>query len=113
MPTHPAVNPTRASTSVHRPSVDSGTPVLSTARSRSTKGGPWVTPPTSSATSTSPRALNDDEIAYLSAFSQSRRFARAGGPYDVPGNPRAEEYDDVDRDAYNENAPGQPGLWCD
>jgi hypothetical protein len=58
-------------------------------------------------------SLNEDEIAYLSAFSKSRRFACAGGPYDVPGNPRAEEYDESNRDAYSITAPGQPGLWCD
>ncbi|MDX6301759.1 MAG: hypothetical protein QOF53_2973, partial [Nocardioidaceae bacterium] len=28
-------------------------------------------------------------------------------------NPRAEEYGDFDRVAYNKTAPGQPGLWCD
>ncbi|MDX6299236.1 MAG: hypothetical protein QOF53_450, partial [Nocardioidaceae bacterium] len=58
-------------------------------------------------------SLNDDEIAFLSAFSGSRRFARDRGPYDVPRNPRAEEYGDFDRVAYNKTAPGQPGLWCD
>ncbi len=57
-------------------------------------------------------SLNHQEIAYLSAFAESRRFARAGGPYEVPGNPRAEEWSDLDQDAYNRCAPGQPGLWC-
>lgn len=57
-------------------------------------------------------ALNRSEIAYLMAFAQSRRFDRPGGPYDVPGNPRAEDPDDVPTDQYNEVAPGQPGLWC-
>ncbi len=56
--------------------------------------------------------LNEAEIAYLTAFSQSRRFRRDGGPYDVPGNPRAEDYADFDADDYNRPAFGQPGLWC-
>jgi hypothetical protein len=58
-------------------------------------------------------ALNAEEIAYLSAFSESRRFDRPGGPYDVPGNPRAENTDDVDVRLYNRPPEGQPGLWCD
>jgi hypothetical protein len=56
--------------------------------------------------------LNDDEIAYLSAFSASRRCERSGGPYVVPGNPRAESPGDFDGDAYDRPATGQPGLWC-
>lgn len=58
-------------------------------------------------------ALNDEEIAYLSAFSASRRCERPGGPYDVPGNPRAEDPDTFPRNAYNRPPAGQPGLWCD
>ena len=57
-------------------------------------------------------ALNEDEIDYLTAFSTSRRFRRPGGPYDVPGNPRAEDCRDFDHDSYNSSAQGQPGLWC-
>jgi hypothetical protein len=60
-------------------------------------------------------ALNQDETEYLEAFSLSRRFARAGGPYEVPGNPMAaleEERETVDVDTYNRIAPGQPQLWC-
>lgn len=34
--------------------------------------------------------LNDAEIEYLTAFSESRRCLRPGGPYAVPGNARAE-----------------------
>lgn len=56
--------------------------------------------------------LNDTEIAYLSAFRRSRRWDRPGGPYDVPPNPFADERVDVDIDAYNRPAPGQPQLWC-
>jgi hypothetical protein len=57
--------------------------------------------------------LNVAEQHYLHAFSASRRYDRAGGPYDVPGNPSA-EYDDrpADLDAYNAVGPGQPSLWC-
>lgn len=54
--------------------------------------------------------LNDAEIAYLTAFQQSRRFWREGGEYAVPGNPRAEE---CDGPHINTTPPGQPDLWCD
>jgi hypothetical protein len=57
--------------------------------------------------------LHDVEIAYLSAFSASRRCERPGGPYVVPGNPLAESHSDFDGDAYNRSAEGQPGQWCD
>lgn len=56
-------------------------------------------------------SLNDEEIAYLTAFSQSRRCRRPGGPYDVPGNPMAETSEGFG-DSYNRAADGQPGLWC-
>lgn len=58
-------------------------------------------------------ALNREEIAYLTAFSASRRFQRPGGPYEVPGNPRAEELEGDPDDGYNYPPDGQPGLWCD
>jgi hypothetical protein len=57
--------------------------------------------------------LNDDEIAYLTAFSQSRRCRRPGGPYVVPGNPMAETSEGFEAHSYNEAADRQPGLWCD
>jgi hypothetical protein len=59
--------------------------------------------------------LNDDEMAYLQAFTSSRRYARPGGPYDVPPNPAAdhERADDIPVRIFNEVAPGQPGLHCD
>jgi hypothetical protein len=60
-------------------------------------------------------ALNQDEIEYLTAFSESRRYDRANGPYAVPGNPSAENQAgpaDVDIDRYNRPGPGQPQLWC-
>lgn len=58
-------------------------------------------------------SLNEAEIAYLTAFSQSRRYDRGGSPYDVPGNPQADNAADVEPATSNSRAPGQPGLWCD
>jgi hypothetical protein len=58
-------------------------------------------------------ALNEAEVAYLGAFSASRRWGRTGGPYEVPGHPLADERRPVQGNAYNVPAPGQPGLWCD
>jgi len=59
-------------------------------------------------------ALNEAEVEYLTAFTMSRRFDREGGPYAVPGNPRAEEDDrsGIPVERYNSVAPGQPQLWC-
>ena len=59
--------------------------------------------------------LNQDEIEYLTAFSESRRYDREDGPYAVPGNPFAETRTgrgDIEIDRYNRVAPGQPELWC-
>jgi hypothetical protein len=56
--------------------------------------------------------LNAAEIVYLTAFSQSRRCRRPGGPYVVPGNPMAETLEDLDIDSYNTVAERQPALWC-
>jgi hypothetical protein len=57
--------------------------------------------------------LNTAEQHYLLAFAASRRYNRAGGPYEVPGNPSA-EHDErpAEIDTYNAPAPGQPSLWC-
>jgi hypothetical protein len=57
--------------------------------------------------------LNDAEIDYLTAFFASRRCQRDGGPYDVPGNPRAESLDSSWGERGDECADGQPNLWCD
>jgi hypothetical protein len=57
--------------------------------------------------------LNEAEIDYLSAFFASRRCWRRGDPYDVPGNPRAENLDGAWGERSNECAAGQPNLWCD
>ncbi|WP_375479089.1 hypothetical protein [uncultured Jatrophihabitans sp.] len=59
--------------------------------------------------------LNASEQAYLTAFAQSRRHDRPGGPYEVPDNPAAENREPVtgvDHDAYNRPGDGQPSLWC-
>lgn len=56
--------------------------------------------------------LNTAELAYLDAFRRSRRFDRAGGPYEVPGNPYLDEGPESNFDAYNRPALGQPQLWC-
>lgn len=58
-------------------------------------------------------SLNDDEIAYLTAFSESRRCSRDGGPYVVPGNPAAERDEGIPTAQANTGADGQPGYWCD
>lgn len=58
-------------------------------------------------------SLNDAEIEYLDSFRLSRRCQREGGPYAVPGNPRAEDHADFAGDSYNQRADGQPNLWCD
>jgi hypothetical protein len=57
-------------------------------------------------------ALNKAEYDYLTAFSQSRRTARPGGPYAVtPKDPdTGRTAADVDR--YNSIWDGQPGYWC-
>jgi hypothetical protein len=58
--------------------------------------------------------LNDDEMSYLKAFASSRRWAREGGPYDIPPNPAADQArDDVPVEQFNTVASGQPGLHCD
>ena len=57
--------------------------------------------------------LNEHEIEYLDAFRMSRRCQREGGPYAVPGNPRAEDPSEFAGDLYNIRATGQPNLWCD
>ena len=57
--------------------------------------------------------LNEHEIEYLDAFRLSRRCLREGGPYAVPGNPRAEDSSGFRGDTYNVRAAGQPNLWCD
>lgn len=57
--------------------------------------------------------LNRAEYEYLTAFAESRRWRRPGGPYAVPDNPIAECTDpDLDLGAYTTAAEGQPGPAC-
>jgi hypothetical protein len=57
--------------------------------------------------------LDPGELAYLSAFCESRRWNRPGGPYVVPSNPLAECVDvTVDVDAFTRPGAGQPSLTC-
>ena len=76
--------------------------------------------------------LNPSEVEYLTAFGESRRWDRPGGPYEVPDNPRLDavvlgDPDPVtgvpsvrapvsagsdDHERFNRTAPGQPQLHC-
>lgn len=53
--------------------------------------------------------LNAAEVAYLTAFNDSRRWDRVTGPYatDDPGY-----YARGNNDRRHKPAPDQPGLWC-
>lgn len=55
--------------------------------------------------------LNDKEIKYLNAFSDTRRMDRTKGPYYVGDTTNGI---DVENDVINSNQPpmGQPGVWC-
>jgi hypothetical protein len=57
--------------------------------------------------------LNEQEMNYLTAFSQSRRYDRRGDPYAVPGNPAAERDEQLPAEVANTVSIGQPGYWCD
>lgn len=62
----------------------------------------WIDPP-----------LRRDELDYLTAFTESRRWRRPGGPYAVPDNPLAECLDpSLDLSLYTTPPEGQPGLSC-
>lgn len=57
--------------------------------------------------------LRASEAEYLTAFAESRRWRRPGGPYAVPDNPAAECLDTaIELDDYRAPADGQPGLYC-
>lgn len=57
--------------------------------------------------------LSPAELAYLSAFCESRRWDRPGGPFAVPSNPLAECMDvTVEVEAFTRPAAGQPSLTC-
>lgn len=57
--------------------------------------------------------LNDEEKAYLTKFSETRRMKRTRGPYFVDGTGFAGQGDDEDILEYNHAPDGQPGLWCE
>jgi len=56
--------------------------------------------------------LNEHEIAYLTTFEHTRHFDRPGAPYDVQGNPFADDREGVDIDTYNRLGDGKPQLYC-
>lgn len=53
--------------------------------------------------------LNQDEINFLSRFSQTRRMKRTAGPYYVGGDDDRSSGEIHD---YNQPPDDQPGLWC-
>lgn len=56
--------------------------------------------------------LNEQEIAYLKSFANSRRMDREKGPYFVEGTSYAGQCHDSDVRNYNAPPEGQPSLWC-
>ena len=57
-------------------------------------------------------ALNEHETSYLAAFGHTRHYDRPSGPYDVQGNPFADDRGGVDTETYNLLGPGKPQLYC-
>lgn len=59
--------------------------------------------------------LSLPEQRYLTAFGQTRRYERAGGPYEIVGNPAIDHLleSSLPTEVVNSIAPGQPGYWCD
>ena len=70
----------------------------------------YTTTFTGSVTVTPP--LNPVEVSYLQSFNDSRRMARAKGPYFVRGGGDRGQARDPDITDYNNPPEGQPGLWC-
>lgn len=56
--------------------------------------------------------LNEQEIEFLTKFSESRRMNRKNGPYFVDGEGYRGQSDDSDVIDFNSPPDGQPGLWC-
>ncbi len=56
--------------------------------------------------------LNEEEIAYLKKFSDTRRMNRGKGDYFVDGTDAFGQGQDKDIIDYNASPPEQPGLWC-
>jgi hypothetical protein len=55
--------------------------------------------------------LNEHEVAYLRRFADTRRMARAKGPYYTGAGFRGQD-DEADVTDYSHPPAGQPGLWC-
>ena len=56
--------------------------------------------------------LSQEEMFYLTQFSDSRRMNRKNGPYFVGGTGDFGQGDDEDIINSNQPPVGQPGLWC-
>ncbi|MEV7025544.1 hypothetical protein [Kitasatospora sp. NPDC093558] len=56
--------------------------------------------------------LNEQEIAYLRKFAETRRMDREKGPYYVDGTGYAGQGHDPDIRDFSKPPAGQPGLWC-
>lgn len=56
--------------------------------------------------------LNEQEVAYLEKFANTRRMHRKNGPYFVDGKGFAGQDREDDVIDYNRPDPSQPGLWC-
>lgn len=56
--------------------------------------------------------LSEEERAFLTKFSQTRRMLRGNGPYFVDGAGFGGQNHDPDILNYNAPPEGQPGLWC-
>jgi hypothetical protein len=56
--------------------------------------------------------LNEQEIAYLNKFSETRRMACVQGPYYVDRGGDYGQLAGPDVLNYNDPPEGQPGLWC-
>lgn len=56
--------------------------------------------------------LNEQELAYLQRFAETRRMDRDSGPYFIDGTGEFGQGGDDDIRDYNKPPEGQPGLWC-
>jgi hypothetical protein len=56
--------------------------------------------------------LNQEEVAYLKKFNETRRMDRENGPYFVDGSGFMGQGHDADVRNHNSPPKGQPGLWC-
>ena len=56
--------------------------------------------------------LNEEQVAYIKAFSDSRRVDRVEGPYYVGDDRFANNFDNPNIRDHNRPDATQPGLWC-